>query len=202
MGSNGVRALMGRKTANSPHEAEMYDISPIDDTGYLAEQERPNGESDDSIEFFVSGEPVPQGSTRSYYIKKLNRVVTTHGNRNTKEWQRRIRDEAERANEKRAVSFYSGDRNFGYSVAAVFIFQRPKSLPKKWKLNTKRPDLDKLIRALLDGLANYLLPDDSQVVHISASKRYGSIDEKPGVRIRVVRLRNSGQYEKSPSPKE
>ncbi|HUL39310.1 MAG TPA: RusA family crossover junction endodeoxyribonuclease [Methanomassiliicoccales archaeon] len=160
-----------------------YERSPVED---LVET---GDEVEDEIRFFVAGEPQPKGSTRSFYVKKIERVVTTTTNKNTKQWQLRIATEAQRANESRAVSFFKQDKGSGYEVEALFLFSRPKSLPKKVRSNTKRPDLDKLIRALLDGLANILLPDDSQVTSIKAGKRYIESGETPGAEIRVRRSR-------------
>jgi Holliday junction resolvase RusA-like endonuclease len=180
---------MGEPRGEKHRDAEMYDISPIDDTEFIAEQERPVDEMEDAIEFFVSGDPKPQGSTKSFYIKKLERVVTTHSSKDTRKWQLRIAMEAQHANEKRSQSFYSGDSSFGYELTLAFFMPRPKSLPKKRRLNTKRPDLDKLIRTVLDGLTHYILPDDSQVVSISANKRYAAENQTPGVNIRISRLR-------------
>jgi crossover junction endodeoxyribonuclease RusA len=163
-----------------------HETSPIDDIDYDLEASK---ETDDQIAFFVAGEPKPQGSTKSFYVKRINKVVTTHGNKDTKAWRARIANEAQRANERRALSFYSGDCSHGYRVACIFIFTKPRSAPKRRHLNTKRPDLDKLVRAVLDGLTNVIIPDDSQVVQITASKRYGASEESPGASITVTRLR-------------
>ena len=160
-----------------------YDRSPIDD---LDPQEE--GSQADHISFFVAGDPQPKGSTRSFYVKKLERVVTTTTNRNTKQWQLRVATEAQRANEARRISFYSNDGDCAYEVEAEFVFSRPKSLPKRVRQNTRRPDLDKLVRAVLDGLANVILPDDSQVVRIVTKKRYGGPGETPGAKITIIRL--------------
>ena len=159
-----------------------YDRSPVDE---MAE----GGCEADEIRFFVAGEPQPKGSTRSFYVKKIDRVVTTTTNKNTKQWQLRIAMEAQHANEARTVSFFEPDKGHGYEVEALFLFSRPKSLPKKVRSNTKRPDLDKLVRALLDGLADILIPDDSQVVSIRASKRYIEPGETPRAEIRLRRTR-------------
>jgi Holliday junction resolvase RusA-like endonuclease len=156
-----------------------YERSPVED---LAEDVEA-----DEIRFFVAGDPQPKGSTRSFYVKKIERVVTTTTNKNTKQWQLRIATEAQRANESRSVSFFKPDKDCGYEVEAMFLFTRPKSLPKKVRTNTKRPDLDKLVRALLDGLADILLPDDSQVTSIRAAKRYIEPGETPGAEIKVRR---------------
>jgi len=160
-----------------------YERSPVED---LVEG---GSEGEDEIRFFVAGDPQPKGSTRSFYVKKIERVVTTTTNKNTKQWQLRIATEAQRANESRAISFFNPDKESGYEVEALFLFTRPKSLPKKVRSNTKRPDLDKLVRALLDGLADILLPDDSQVVSIKAAKRYIQPGETPGAQIRLRRSR-------------
>lgn len=137
------------------------------------------------IEFFVAGTPVPQGSTKAFYIKKVQKVVTTHSNKNTDAWRQRVASEAQRTLESGA--FYEDDQRIGYEIELTFVFERPKSQPKKWTLNTKRPDLDKLVRAVLDGLTGIIFPDDSQVVRIVADKRYAK-DEGPGLLI-VVRKR-------------
>ena len=160
--------------------------SPVE---YIELLKESSAEDSDTITFFVSGEPQPQGSTKSFYVKRINKVVTTHGNKDTKAWRMRIGNEAQRANEARAVFFYSGDCNHGYKVDCVFTFTKPKSAPKRRTLNTKRPDLDKLVRAVLDGLTNVIIPDDAQVVDIIAAKRYGTSDERPGAKITITRLR-------------
>ena len=77
-------------------EAEDYESGPMEYVSYHGDHfDR------DSIDFFVAGEPVPQGSTKAFYIKKLERVVTTHTNANTEKWRNRIATEAQRANELR-----------------------------------------------------------------------------------------------------
>jgi len=143
----------------------------------------------DKIEFFVAGTPVPQGSTKAFYIKKSQRVVTTHSNKNTDAWRQRIATEAQQVS--RDASFYEDDPRTGYEVCLDFIFERPRSLPKKWAFNAKRPDLDKLVRAVLDGLTGILFPDDSQVIRIVASKRYAETDEMPGMNA-VITKKTSG----------
>ncbi|OPY34664.1 MAG: Endodeoxyribonuclease RusA [Methanomassiliicoccales archaeon PtaU1.Bin124] len=172
---------------DSDFSTDSYEQSPVEDFLNLDAKVGSVVHSD-LIDFFVAGEPIPQGSTKSFYIKKLDRVVTTHGNRNTERWRQRIATEAQHTNESRGMNFFCDDRRCGYQVCLEFVFTKPKSTPKKHNLNTKRPDLDKLIRAVLDGITGVLIPDDAQVVSISASKSYCCGDEAPGLHISVKRL--------------
>ena len=67
-----------------------------------------------------------------------------------------------------------------------FYFARPKSLNKSILQKTTRPDVDKLIRAVLDALTGIVYADDSQVTAVSAAKLF---DPKPRVEIRIQSVR-------------
>lgn len=70
------------------------------------------------------------------------------------------------------------------SVILHFILPRPTSTSKKnTPPATKRPDLDKLVRAILDALTHILYEDDSQVNFVTATKRLAELGETPGVQI-------------------
>ena len=61
---------------------------------------------------------------------------------------------------------------------------RPKSAPKRsTPAAIKRPDIDKLARAVLDALTGVWLEDDSHVVCLRATKRIALPGELPGVAI-------------------
>jgi Holliday junction resolvase RusA-like endonuclease len=165
-------------------EISDYEASPIEEMDFAFDH---SAESSERIIFFVAGEPIPQGSTKGFYIEKINRVVITHGNANTTRWRERIATEAQRADAERSTRFFSLDREAAYEVRVRFLFTRPKSMPKKRTLHTKRPDLDKLVRAVLDGITDVLIPDDSQVMSIYALKQYCQPDEQPGLHIIVSR---------------
>jgi crossover junction endodeoxyribonuclease RusA len=68
----------------------------------------------------------------------------------------------------------------GIAIELDFIFIPPKSVKREapWV----KPDLDKLIRAVLDGLSGVAYEDDCQVVTITAHKHYG---ENTGVWIGI-----------------
>ena len=61
------------------------------------------------------------------------------------------------------------------SMEVCFHMPRPKSLPKKYKHMTKKPDIDNLSKAFLDSANGVLFNDDSQVVDIHTMKFYGVV---------------------------
>lgn len=127
----------------------------------------------------VMGEPVPQGSTRAF-ITKSGRPIITHSNRNLKEWRQRIATEAQKERPK------SWDMDQAILLGVDFLMPRPKTLPKRIKENVKRPDLDKLVRAVLDALTGIYFKDDAQVVQVFAGKRYADKFEAAGAQITVI----------------
>jgi len=127
------------------------------------------------ISFFVAGEPIPKGSTKSFYTG--GKVITTNANRRTKDWELRIGTEAQKLNATCTTE--------PVELLLFFRLSRPKSLPRKVQYHVRRPDLDKLIRACLDALTGILFRDDSQVCAIHATKRYVLDGQGSGVEIQL-----------------
>lgn len=61
-----------------------------------------------------------------------------------------------------------------------FTFMKPRTVKREQP--TVPPDLDKLVRAVLDSLTAIAYLDDSQVVKLTATKSYGDL---PGVTIEI-----------------
>lgn len=80
-----------------------------------------------------------------------------------------------------------------------FVMPRPLSTPKRLPTPpaVKRPDVDKLARAVLDAVTGIAICDDSQAVKLTATKRIAETSERPGVVIEIVDL--SGDT--TPAPK-
>ena len=74
-------------------------------------------------------------------------------------------------------------------VEATFTLQAPKSLRRA--MPYVRPDIDKLARAVLDGLTGVAFGDDGQVVRLLCNKHYG----EPGVHIRIRALTDEPLFE-------
>ena len=67
----------------------------------------------------------------------------------------------------------------------TFIRLKPKSLPKRAKHPSQKPDLSNYIKGLEDALVGIVLRDDSQIVELFARKMYG---DPPGVKVKVGKL--------------
>lgn len=126
--------------------------------------------------FRVYGVPVPQGSTRGFVHQ--GRALITHDNRQVEPWRQDIAGRARVA----GVPTLAGP----VLVSVSFIVPRPKSRPKKHREPDVRPDLDKLLRSVLDALTGIAYRDDAQVVRFGqVDKRYPMNDEPPGALITV-----------------
>jgi Holliday junction resolvase RusA-like endonuclease len=71
------------------------------------------------------------------------------------------------------------------SLSITFRMPRPISLPKKRQHHTTKPDLDKLVRAIGDGLTGVVILDDKQIVELHARKIYTSGARPPSAHIVV-----------------
>lgn len=144
------------------------------------------------ISFFVPGVPVPKGSARAYVIGGVARI--TNANASTRPWQNAITAEA-------ALHGPPEPLNGPCRVEVLFLMPRPKGhfgakglRPSAPKTPDRKPDLDKLERALLDALTVAgFWRDDAQVCDINSRKRYAGKEHTgsnglPGVLVSVETL--------------
>lgn len=122
------------------------------------------------IEFFVAGKPVPQGSMKVFNGRPIHQNAVGLAT-----WRADIARTARIAG--------CQPKNAAVWIYLVFNMQAPKSVSRA--MPTVKPDLDKLIRGVLDGLTGVAYEDDSQVVRITAAKVY---DKNLGVQIGVQYL--------------
>ena len=136
------------------------------------------------ITFRVDGIPAPKGSTKAFVVR--GRAVTTEDNARTRPWAALVRDAARQTCATyRGLTVITFPRGTALHLGATFLLPRPVSLPKKVRAHTKKPDLDKLVRAVKDALTGVLWSDDSQVVTMTVAKRYAGADERPGAKVAV-----------------
>lgn len=143
-----------------------------------------------SIRIRAFGIPAPQGSKKHV------------GNGYMKESSERVQPWRESVRVASSESYQGKPIEMPVSIAAHFLFPRPKSHYRTGKfaalLKPDAPnyttshfngDLDKLLRSTFDGLSfscgGSVLKDDSLVVQVEASKRYSASDEPPGAFIYV-----------------
>ena len=129
-----------------------------------------------TISFTVPGDSRPKGSTRAFVVN--GRAVTTSATIGLKEWEQRIAI---------AAGFAAQGTTFpqAVSVTAHFFLWRPPSLPKRVVDHLTEPDLDKLTRALGDGLARVLFPNDKQITEWRCRKSYAEPGTLPRVEVTV-----------------
>lgn len=149
------------------------------------------------VRFRVAGTPIPQGSKRILVNPATKRAVMLDANRlGLSEWRRDVTTEAIHAMSDQGISRFEG----GTNVNLAFRFVRPSN--HWYPINSKRlspelkpgspiyhvqtPDLDKLIRAILDALtAANVWADDKQVYACHATKWWADYGEQPGVLVVV-----------------
>lgn len=125
---------------------------------------------------FVPGAPAPQGSKRHVGNGRMIESSKTVG-----PWRERV---------ALAVHGLGWPLLAGaVSVQLQFVLPRPTSTPKRRTPPAiKRPDVDKLARAILDAITGIAFVDDSQVTNLHATKRLAGIGEHAGVVIAVTDL--------------
>jgi crossover junction endodeoxyribonuclease RusA len=136
------------------------------------------------VQFFIRGDPKPQGSKRH-----VGRGIMVESSKGLKPWREKI---VKRAIEEADGVVFEGP----VGIRCVFFIARPQAHYRTGKhagtvkLNAPRwrdqyPDIEKLLRGLFDGLqTSGLIPDDSHVCDVQASKVYGD----PGCLVEVREL--------------
>lgn len=109
-------------------------------------------------DFFVGGRPVPQGS-----LKFINGHAIHVRAQDLALWR------ADIANKARSVIYEKAQK--GVEIHLTFVLKKPKTVTRNEPYI--RPDIDKLSRAVLDGLTGVAYEDDEQVVKLTAIKEYG-----------------------------
>ncbi len=137
----------------------------------------------------VAGVPAPQGSKRHVGGGRM-----VESSRAVGPWREAVRAETQRVIEATADPHYLAP--FGVQVTVKFTLPRPQGhygtgshattiRPSAPRWPHRKPDLDKLIRAVLDGITQGgAIADDAQVVRIAAQKTYGT----PGAVITIEEL--------------
>jgi crossover junction endodeoxyribonuclease RusA len=161
-------------------------VEPL--TTFAARTPAPSLQTDVVVEFFVPGKPAPQGSKRH-----VGRGIMVESSREVGPWRERVALAAHQAMHIVEVDGRLPVIAGAVTLALTFVLPRPKATPKRrTPAATKRPDVDKLARSVLDAITDVIIVDDAQVTDLRATKRLAEVGESPGVKIRIAPRRIGG----------
>jgi len=123
----------------------------------MKEQDRP-------ISFTVYGNPVPKARARTVRLK--NGLTTTYTPKKTEQWEDMIRLQILKHRPEKLL-------DQAIVLKAVFVLQRPKSIPKKRIYPETKPDLDNLLKSLTDAMEGIIYTNDSRIIKKEVEKIYG-----------------------------
>lgn len=133
-----------------------------------------------ALQFTVRGLPAPQGSKSFKGFTKEGRAILAESSQKVKPWRQDVvitaLDAMERVTERWMP--IAGPVH----LVIEFFLPRPKSQPKNRRtVPVSAPDLDKLTRAVADGLTSAgVYRDDALVTDLTVRKRYVVQDETLG----------------------
>lgn len=134
------------------------------------------------IEFWVTGEPAPQGSKRHVGAGRM-----IESSAKVRPWRDTVCDAALTAAATTEGTRWLGVPDKPVELIAYFYLRRPPSAPKRRFHPDRKPDLDKLLRSTLDALKDSgLIADDARVVRATTQKIYAEAGQATGA---VVRMR-------------
>jgi crossover junction endodeoxyribonuclease RusA len=141
-----------------------------------------------AISVWVAGKPAPQGSKRYVGRPGGGRGVLIESSKAVKPWRADVRQ----AFLDHGDTVSPGVATFGPYVAVVvkivFVMPRPVATPKTkpTPAAVKQPDLDKLVRAVLDAITSAgVWCDDAQVTAAHTHKRIAELGEPTGAMIHL-----------------
>jgi Holliday junction resolvase RusA-like endonuclease len=132
------------------------------------------------VNFSIDANPVPKGRPR---FRRTKTFITTYTPKKTLDFEELVRKQSKEA---------MGPTDLLETPISVYLYFRlpiPQSYSKKRKeaclsgfRHTKRPDLDNLIKTVLDGMNGMIYKDDSQITSLHCTKVYSNV---PGVNILI-----------------
>ena len=133
------------------------------------------------LSYFVVVEGDPQGKGRPRF-RRLGNFVSTYNDKKTQSYEALVKQSAKQA---------FGDTDILETPISLYLYIKlpiPKSYSKKrveaclngLEKPSKKPDIDNVAKAFLDAMNGVVYKDDTQVVALSARKRYST---DPGVLV-------------------
>ena len=127
----------------------------------------------------IPGEAPSQGSMKAFPFKKKNGKMGVNQVHQDDKGIKEFRKNTMNALSDVYKDFYTDNIDVAFCVEVVFYIEKPITVKRPFPTGRFDKDLDKRIRALLDALTKSdsynpygIFDDDSQVVKISAVKKY------------------------------
>jgi crossover junction endodeoxyribonuclease RusA len=140
-----------------------------------------------NLSFTVYGIPIPQGSLKAFMPRGRRFPVVTSDNLRTRPWKHMVGAAAREALRD------SPPLEGPVAIDIEFYLPRPTSAPKRVVYPVKKPDLDKLVRAILDACTDAgVWKDDAQVIGASAIKAFAEGN------VPVLRLGDPARRDRHP----
>jgi Holliday junction resolvase RusA-like endonuclease len=136
------------------------------------------------VDFWVPGVPQPQGSKRAFRNPHSGNINVVENSKKVAPWRTDVKEFARQAMADKPL--FVG----AVHISISFVLYRPTGLPKTRPTPeaVKKPDLDKLTRAVFDALKGTVYSDDSQVVNLVTDKRIAELGEPTGAQIEVIKV--------------
>jgi len=125
---------------------------------------------ENSISFTIIGNPISKGSLTRMANGAMLPAGTANSRKRFGEWRIDVRDAAIKAMNGRNPS------QSAIRLLVEFALPYPTSSVRKYQMGwlpcVKKPDVDKLLRGLMDPMSKIVWKDDSQVIYVTCNKVY------------------------------
>lgn len=129
------------------------------------------------IDLVVYGKPIGKARPRFGRNKHSGKVVTFTP-KATKDYEQEIATTAQCAMFGKMLM----EGPLKVTITAFFLHKTKQG----W--HTSRPDIDNVVKAVLDGLNGVVFKDDAAVAHVDATKQYVNDEQMERVEIQVVNV--------------
>lgn len=139
------------------------------------------------IKFFVPGQPVGKGRPR--FRKNSKKPYTPEKTRDQEEtvkaiaWKTMYENGRIAPTDKLCAVFVDA----AYKVGTSFTKKR-KAMCYAQRERPGKPDIDNVVKLIMDAMNNVVYKDDTQAVMTASLKRYAVEGEEPGVTVTVIPL--------------
>lgn len=127
------------------------------------------------MKIVVFGAPTPKGRPR---VAMRGRFPTVYTPKETREAEDSFMQQAIKQKPETPLEG-------ALSIRIKFYKIKPKSMSKKVIHWTTKPDLDNLVKLVIDALNKVFFQDDAQIIEISASKEY---DQTPRTEVEIRKI--------------